>query len=63
MSRPRDAKGRFIKTPHSKTNPPLGAETLEKVEFTTPTGKVTIEELEEKKNQDRDLLLLKYKSY
>ena len=48
MSRPRDDKGRFIKTPHPKTNPPLGEKNLEKVEFTTPTGKVTIEELEEK---------------
>ena len=43
MSRLRDEKGRFLKTPHPKNNPPLGAETLEKVEFTTPTGKVIVE--------------------
>ena len=48
MSRPRDEKGRFIKTPHLKTSPPLGVETLEKVELTTPAGKVTIEEIEKK---------------
>jgi hypothetical protein len=48
MSRSMDEKGRFIKTPHPKTKPPVGAETLERIEHTTPTGKVIVEELEDK---------------
>ena len=42
MSRSRDDKGRFIKNPHPKTNSPLGADPLGKVEHTTLAGKVTI---------------------
>ena len=45
MSRSRDDKGIFIKTPHPKINLPLGADPLGKVVHTTPAGKVTIQKL------------------
>jgi len=48
MPRSRDDKGRFIKTPHPKTNLPLGADLLIQVGHTTPAEKVTIQKLEEK---------------
>ena len=51
MSRPRDDKGRFIKSPHLRTNPPLGADPLEIIEHTTPVGKVIVQELEDKQNR------------
>ena len=57
MSRYRDDKGRFIKTPHPKTNSPLGAYPLGKVEHTTPTGKVTIQKLEYKQKSGQRLTL------
>ena len=43
MSRLRDDKGRFIKNPQPKNNTPIGVKILEKVEHTTPAGKVTVE--------------------
>ena len=58
MSRSRDEKGRFIKTPHPKINPPVGAETLERIEHTTPTGKVSVEELEDKQKLGQRLTLI-----
>jgi len=48
MSRFRDEKGRFTKIPQPTNNPPLRAEPLENIEYTTPTGKVNVEKLEEK---------------
>ena len=57
MSRPRDDKGRFIKTPHPKTNPSLGADPLGKIEHTTPAGKVTIHELEDKQKSGQRITL------
>ena len=58
MSRSRDNKGRFIKTPHPKTNPPLGANPLERIEHTTPAGKVTVQELEDKQKSGQRLTLI-----
>lgn len=58
MSRSRDEKGRFIKTPHQTTNPPLGEETLERIEYRTPTRKVTMEKLEEKQRLGQRLTLV-----
>ena len=47
MPRSRDNKGIFKKTPHPKTNSPLGADPLGKVEHTTSAGKFTIQTLED----------------
>ena len=58
MSRSRDDKGKFIKTPHPKTNPPLGADPLGKIEHTTPAEKVTIQELEDKQKSGQRLTLI-----
>ena len=58
MCRPRDDKGRFIKTPHPRTNPPLGANPLERIEHTTPAGKVTVQELEDKQKSGQRLTLI-----
>jgi len=58
MSRSRDDKGRFIKIPHPKTNSPLGADPLGKVEHTTPAGKVTIQKLEDKLKSGQGLTLI-----
>ena len=48
MPRSRDNKGRFIKTPHPKTNLPSGADPLGNVEHTTSAEEVTIQKLEDK---------------
>lgn len=58
MSRSRNEKGRFIKTLHQTTNPPLGEEILERIEYTTPTGKVTMQKLEEKQRSGQILTLV-----
>ena len=59
MSRQRDDKGRFLKQNLPKTNQPsLGASTST-FELTTPTtGKVTLEELEEKQRSGQRLTLI-----
>jgi len=48
MPRSRDNQGRFIKTPHPKTNLSSGADPLGNIEYTTPAKEVTIQELEDK---------------
>lgn len=58
MSRFKDEKGIFKKTPQPTANPPLGAEPLEKIEYTTPNRKVTIEKLEEKQRSSQRLTLI-----
>ena len=58
MSRPRDDKGRFIKTPHRRTNPPLGADPLERIEHTNPTRNVTVQESEDKQKSRQRLTLI-----
>jgi len=57
MSRFRDEKGRFERNPPT-TNPPLRVESLERIEYTTPTGKVTTAQLEEKVKSGQRLALI-----
>lgn len=58
MPRSRDNKGRFIKTPHPKTNLPSGADPLGKVEHTTPAEEVTIQTLEDKQKSGQRITLI-----
>ena len=58
MPRSRDNKGRFIKTPHPKTNLPSGAGLLGKVEHTTSAEEVTIQKLEDKQKSGQRLTLI-----
>ena len=62
MSKCRDDKGIFFKQNPPKTKQPsvgVGTSTTKKNEFTTPTaGKITLEELEEKKRSGQRLTLI-----
>ena len=58
MPRSRDNQGRFIKTPHPKTNLPSGADPLGNIEHTTPAEEVTIQELEDKQKSGQRLTLI-----
>lgn len=58
MPRYRDNKGRFIKTPHPKTNLPPGADPLGKIEHTTPAEGITMQKLEDKHKSGQRLTLI-----
>jgi hypothetical protein len=62
MSKRRDDKGRFLKQNPPKTNQPsvgAGTSTTKKNESIIPTaGKITLEELEEKKHSGQRLTLI-----
>ena len=55
MPRSRDNQGRFIKTPHPKTNLSSGADPLRN---TTPAEEVTIQALEDKQKSGQRLTLI-----
>jgi len=57
MSRSRDDKGRFIKTPHPKTNLPPGVDPSGKVEHRTPAGKVKLKSGQRLTLIERQILL------
>lgn len=58
MHRSRDNRGRFIKTPHPKTNLSLGADSLGKTEHTTLAEETTIQRLDDKHKSGQRLTLI-----
>lgn len=58
MPRSRNNQGRFIKTPHPKTNLSTGEDCLGNIEHTTLVEEVIIQELEDKQKSGQRLTLI-----